>query len=629
MFHFCLSQIQRLFNGRAKSEVSGTSALRRAAVEIGIFSFIINALMLVIPLYMLQVYDRILPSSSRDTLLFLSLMAAIALILLAALEIVRSIYSGRIASRFDIDQSHNAMLASMASPRASLGDIQAMRDLAMVRNLIGSRSVFALFDLPFAPVFIVLLVFVHPALFWLTVGGAAILALIAVLNQWATTHSASDADGNGIAAMATAQSFVRNAEILRAMGMIGHAIGTFGKQHVRSLNASERTARLNALFSGASRFCRLSLQIAILGVGALLVLQDGMTPGMIFAASIIAGRGLQPIDQVIGGWRHYVDVYAAWNRLRDATASVTETGTRTDLPAPAGSVTLEKVAYGVPLADGRQKLVLKHIDFSAPAGTVIGIIGPSGAGKSTFARLVVGAIRPTSGIVRIDGADTKHWSSESLGRFLGYLPQDVELLPGTIAQNIARFNPKADDAAIVSAAKRAQVHDLIQTLPEGYETAIGPQGLTLSGGQRQRVGLARAFFGDVRLIVLDEPNANLDGAGEAALERAIDEAKAAGITVLIVTQRKAIAGKVDNLLVIRDGVVDDYGPRDEVLRRQKSGRGKIDARGPAPSPQAIKRQPASASTGNAAKNPKEQLIQAALATSTLQHASQSPASVNQ
>jgi PrtD family type I secretion system ABC transporter len=582
VLHSYIEKIQRRFGGQAKSETSGKSALRRAAVEIGIFSFIINALMLVIPLYMLQVYDRILPSSSHDTLLFLSLMAGAALILLAGLEIVRSIYSSRIATRFDIDQTRDAMLAAMASPRASLGDIQAMRDLALVRNLIGSRSVFALFDLPFAPLFIVLLLFVHPALFWLTAAGAIILALLAVLNQWASARAGADADGNAIAAMATAQSFVRNAETLRAMGMIGHAIGTFGKQHVVSLAASERAARMNALFSGFSRFLRLSLQIAILGLGALLVLQQGMTPGMIFAASIIAGRGLQPIDQVIGGWRHFVDVHAAWKRLRSATSEIAAKNQRTDLPAPSGTVTLENVSYAVQLSQDQEKAVLKGIDLNVEAGTIVGIIGPSGAGKSTLARLVAGAIQPTSGLVRFDGADMKHWSSENLGRFLGYLPQDVELLPGTVAQNIARFNPQADDASIVAAAKRAQVHDLIQTFPDGYDTIIGPQGLVLSGGQRQRVGLARAFFGEVRVIVLDEPNANLDAVGEAALERAIDEAKTSGITVLIVTQRKAIARKVDNLLVIRDGRIDDYGPRDEVFRRQQTGNGKSKIRGAAP-----------------------------------------------
>lgn len=598
---------------------------KRAIAEIGIFSLFVNALMLVIPLYMLQVYDRILPSSSRDTLVFLSLMAGGALLMLAALEIVRSIYGSRVAARFDVEQSRNAMLAAMASPRASLGDIQAVRDVATIRGFIGSRSAFALFDLPFAPMFILLLVFIHPALFWITVGGALLLTLLAVLNQVITVRSARDADQNSISAMMTAQSFVRNAEILRSMGMIGNAIGTFGHQHVRSLNAGARVARTNAMIAGISRFFRLSLQIAILGVGALLVLQQGMTPGMIFAASIISGRGLQPIDQVIGGWRHFVDVHAAWKRLRTATAAVeAQDVDSTELPAPKASLSLQNIAYSVPQSDGRQKSILKNIDLEIAAGTVVGIIGPSGAGKSTLARIVSGAIPPTEGVVRIDGADVAHWSSESLGRFVGYLPQDVELLPGTIAQNIARFNPAADDAAIIAAAKRAQVHDLIQTFPDGYDTVIGPQGLTLSGGQRQRVGLARAFFGDVRLVVLDEPNANLDTNGEMALGRAIDEARAGGVTILIVTQRKAIAGKVDYLMVVRDGVIDDYGPRDAVLKRQQSAASKDGKKPGSPKPVLTKEKDPKASPATTSAKPRRQPARPAITGALVKGSGQSP-----
>ncbi len=585
------SHLRRLTAGRATTDdaapaAGGVGLFRRAVTEIGIFSFFVNALMLVIPIYMLQVYDRILPSSSQETLVYLSLMALAALVLLAVMEVVRSIYGSRVAARFDVEQADQAMLAAMESPRASLGDVQAVRDLTAVRSFIGSRTAFALFDLPFAPLFIILLWFVHPTLFVLTAGGAAVLTFIAIANQWATSAAAADADDNGIAAMVTAQSFVRNAETLRAMGMIDNAIGAFGRKHVRSLNAGERVARINAAFHGASRFLRLALQVAILGVGALLVLQQGMTPGMIFAASIISGRGLQPIDQVIGGWRQIASVHAGWKRLRKATAEVGEARRRTDLPAPAGALALEDVTYAVPTADGQRKAILKRIDLAIPAGTVVGIVGASGAGKSTLARLAAGAIEPTLGIVRIDGADMAHWSSESLGRFVGYLPQDAELLPGTVAENIARFDPEAEDAAIVAAAQRAQVHDLIQSLPDGYDTVIGPAGLTLSGGQRQRVGLARAFFGEVRLIVLDEPNANLDAAGDAALERAIDAARQTGVTVLIVTQRKAIARKVDMLLVMADGQVEDFGPRDEVLGRRTGG-------APAPAPAKTRETPAS------------------------------------
>ncbi len=547
---------------------TGMRGLKRPLIEIGFFSLVINALMLVIPLYMLQVYDRVLPSASRDTLTFLSIMAVLALALLAGLEIVRSIYASRVAARLDVANAGNAMRAAMQSDRAPLGDVQSMRDLAMVRGFLGSRTVFALFDLPFAPLFIVLLWFIHPVLFWLTAGGAVVLTVLAIANQWVTARRAGQGADSGIAAMMTAQSFVRNAEALRAMGMTGHAVAAFGEQHARSLNDGDTVAGTNAVFAGLSRFLRLTLQIAVLGVGALLVLSDGMTPGMIFAASIISGRGLQPIDQVIGGWRQFVDVHAAWRRFGKAMPAQDMGKQRTDLPNPKGTLRVENATYAVSGPDGQPRPVLSRIDFEVPAGTIVGVIGPSGAGKSTLARLAVGAIAPKLGRVRIDGADIAHWPSDSLGKHIGYLPQDVDLLPGTIAQNIARFSPGADDAAIIEAAQRAQVHDLIQSMPEGYDTVIGPQGLTLSGGQRQRIGLARAFFGSPCLLVLDEPNANLDGDGEAALERAIDAARQAGATVLIVTQRKSIAAKVDRLLVVKNGRIDDYGPTAEVMERQ-------------------------------------------------------------
>ena len=549
--------------------ISKHPAVARAITEIGIFSFSINALMLVMPLYMLQVYDRILPSSSRETLLFLSIIAAAALALLAVLEVVRGIYANRMAARLDVAQSRNAMMAAMDSPRASLGDIQTLRDLSTVRTFIASRAVFALFDLPFAPLFIALLWLVHPVLFLLAAGGAVLLGGVAIVNRAATARAIRAASENSIAAMMTAQSFVRNAETLRAMGMADNAIAVWARRHAPALAANDQVARINAFFTGVSRFLRLGLQIAMLGVGAWLVLDGQMTAGMIFAASIISGRGLQPIDQMIGSWRQFVEIRAAWRRFSAAAASRAGERVYTDLPEPKGRLDIENLVYFAPNAGPQSEPIIKRINLSVPAGSVVGIVGPSGAGKSTLARLLVGAIQPRGGVIRIDGADIRNWPSDGIGRHIGYLPQDVELLPGTIAENIARFTPDADDADIVEAAKSAQVHDLVQSMPDGYDTVIGPQGMALSGGQRQRVGLARAFFGKPTLLVLDEPNANLDAEGDAALERALDTARAAGATVLIITQRTAIARKVDALLVMRAGAIEDFGPRDEVIARQQ------------------------------------------------------------
>lgn len=543
--------------------------VRRAIVEIGVFSFLVNALMLVMPLYMLQVYDRVLPSSSLETLLFLSIIAAFALGLLAVLEFVRAVYANRIAARLDVSKSRDAMMAAMDSPRAPLGDIQTLRDLSSVRSFIASRSAFALFDLPFSPLFIGLLYFIHPVLFALTLGGAVILAGVAYANQLASAEAVRRSSTNNIAAMMTAQSFVRNAETLRAMGMMGNAIAAWGRQHAPSLAASDDVTRINALFAGFSRFLRLGLQIAILGTGGLLVLRGEMTAGMIFASSIISGRGLQPIDQVIGGWRQFVEVRAAWQRFVKATEGRKADKPRTELPSPDGRIDAEGLVYFAPNAGPESKPVIKRLTFKVPAGAIVGVIGPSGAGKSTLARLLVGAIQPRAGTVRMDGADIRNWDPEILGRHVGYLPQDVELLPGTIRENVARFSPDSTDEMVVAAALRAHVHDLIQELPEGYDTVIGPQGLILSGGQRQRVGLARAFYGQPRFLVLDEPNANLDSDGDRALELALDEAREAGTTVFIVTQRRSIVDKLDALMMLRDGEIEDYGPRDEVLARQK------------------------------------------------------------
>ena len=543
--------------------------LKRAAVEIGVFSFFVNMLMLVMPLYLLQVYDRVLPSSSLETLLFLSIIAGFALLLLAVLEIVRAIYANRIATRLDVMESRDAMTAVMESPRAAMGDIQALRDLSAIRGFIGSRQVFALFDLPFAPLFILMLWFIHPVLFVLAAVGAAVLTMVAIANQIATAEAVRRASENTIGAMMTAQSFVQNAETLRAMGMMGNAIAAWGSQHAPALQANDDVARINAFFAGLSRFLRLGLQIAILGFGAWLVVGGEMTAGMIFAASIISGRGLQPIDQVIGGWRQFVEVRAAWRRFNKAVGAVREEQPRTALPAPVGRMDVESLVYFAPNSAPDAKPVIKRISFSIPPGIVLGIVGPSGAGKSTLARLLVGAIRPRSGVVRIDKADLQNWDPESLGRHIGYLPQDIELLPGTIRQNVSRFSPDAEDQQVIEAAQRAHVHQLIQTMPNGYDTIIGAQGSVLSGGQRQRVGLARAFFGKPSLLVLDEPNANLDADGDRALEAALEEARVSGTTVVIITQRRAIVDKVDALMVLRDGEIEDYGPRDEVLARQQ------------------------------------------------------------
>ncbi|RAZ81994.1 type I secretion system permease/ATPase [Mesorhizobium hawassense] len=538
--------------------------ISKSVIEMGLFSAVMNVLVLITPLYMIQVYDRIIPSSNTNTLLYLSLIAAFSVFLFGILEVLRGIYASRLATRIDVNFGSTSFLAAMNGPRAGLGDVQALRDLATVRGFVASRTLFYLFDLPFGLLFIGLLYFIHPLLFLATAVGAAFMVGIAVLNQAVTSTPSRGAADNLAAAMNSAQAFSRNFETVRALGMVSNAIEFWGVRFSGFLHASDRVARVNAFYGGLSRATRTGLQIAILGVGAYLVLHNEITAGMIFASSMIAARALQPLDQIIGSWRQIVEANTAWNRLSIATRSP---GNSHDvaLPTPRGALTVDQVIYQVPgSADGLLPLI-KRVSFEVAAGETVAIVGPSQAGKSTLARLIVGAIEPRSGAIRIDGGEIRNWDPEDLGRQIGYLPQDVELFPGTIGQNIARFTPDASDASIVEAALRAQVHDLILGQKHGYSTLIGPTGVRLSGGERQRIGLARAFYGEPKILVLDEPNANLDALGEAALERAIMQAQAQKRTVVVITHRPSLAAKCDRILMLRNGQVEIFGSSKEVL----------------------------------------------------------------
>ncbi|MBA1143035.1 type I secretion system permease/ATPase [Mesorhizobium neociceri] len=543
---------------------SNRTVLSRSVAEMGLFSAVMNTLVLILPLYMLQVYDRVLPAANLDTLTYLTLLALSSLLLFGVLEVVRGIYASRLAARLDVAFGASSFLAAMSGPRAGLGDVQALRDLATLRVFIASRTIFFLFDLPFGPIFVGLLYFIHPLLFLVTVIGAVLMVSIAVLNQVASSRPGNEAAENLSASMNSAQAFARNFETVRALGMVSNAIEFWGARFSGSLHASDRLARINAFYGGVSRTTRSVLQIAILGVGAYLVLHNEMTAGMIFASSMISARALQPLDQIVGSWRQITDANLAWKRL-SASRSGPDKQESIALPAPEGALSADQIVYHLPgSADGALPLI-KRVTFEVPAGETVAIVGPSQAGKSTLARLIVGAIQPRSGAIRIDGGDIRNWNPEQLGRHMGYLPQDVELFPGTIAQNIARFEPDAPDEKLVRAAQQAQVHELILGQRNGYSTVIGPAGVRLSGGERQRIGLARAFYGDPKILVLDEPNANLDTYGEAALERAIIQARSRKTTVLVITHRPSLAAKCDRILMLRNGQVEIDGSTKAVL----------------------------------------------------------------
>jgi PrtD family type I secretion system ABC transporter len=551
------------------------SALRkfvsRGMLELGFLSFAINLLLLTQPIYMLQVYDRVLPAASLTTLLFLSVITLGAVIVWGLLDSFRQVYATRLAARFETELGARALLASSLGPNAELGDTQPLRDLATVRAFVGSRILQGLFDLPFVPIFLVLLIFIHPYLFILTIFGVVLVSVIAWINQRAVVDSAKKAAEGSMKAMSAAQSFTRNAETIRSMGMVRNTIGVWGVAQSNALIALDENASVNAFYGGLSRSIRQLLQIAIMGLGAWLVIDGKTTAGMIFATSMISGRALQPIDQLVGGWRQIWDSKLAWDRLNVAlTTTEALQLPKTDLPEPKGEIIAENLIYSPPSLRKTNEMLIKRISFGLPAGESVALVGPSGAGKSTLARLLCGAIDPTQGSVRIDRADIRQWDRDRLGKHIGYLPQDADMMPGTIAQNISRFSPDAKDEDIVMAAKKAQVHEMILGFPGGYGALLGPGGMTPSGGQRQRIGLARAFYGSPKILILDEPNSNLDGDGDAALDRALVQAKADKITVVLVTQRKTSVDKIDRLMIMRDGQIEDYGPREKVVENQNA-----------------------------------------------------------
>jgi PrtD family type I secretion system ABC transporter len=548
-----------------------TASVTRSIVDIGLFSTLINALLLVSPLYMLQVYDRVLPASSIPTLIYLSLIAVVALGFLGLFEVVRAIYSQRVAASIDKHLAASVFRTSTLGPRAESGDIQPLRDLATVRSFAASKGLATLFDLPFVLPFMLLLAFIHPALGLLTLAGAAIMILLVVLTQLTTGRSSAKATEQMAKAQLSAQAFARNAETVRAMGMGQNLTETWGQGFAHALDLQDRSAGGSAVSAAISRVLRMLLQLSVLGLGAWLVLQEEMTAGMIFAASLISGRAVQPLDQLIAGWRQTIDAKRAWQRLKVAT-SLPQDAPKIRLPAPAGRMRAKDLVYMPPGAPSGREPIIRRVSFEIQPGEAVAIIGPSQAGKSTLAKLLVGAIQPSAGSVELDGANLRTWDEEQLGGHTGYLSQEVQLLPGTIAQNVARFDPATSDAAVVEAAQRAQAHELILSQPDGYQTRVEMAGL--SGGERQRIGLARAFYGDPKILVLDEPNSNLDQEGEAALARALAVARQSGTTVIVITHRLSLAADCDRVMVLRAGIIEAFGPSGNVLKQVTGARGK-------------------------------------------------------
>lgn len=536
---------------------------RDSFVFVGLFSMFVNILMLAPSIYMLQVYDRVLSSASESTLIMLTLLLVLVFLVMGGLEVIRSRILVRVGARLDSLLNARLFQAMFDRTLRGLGPAtsQPLGDLSNLRQFLTSSGPFAFFDVPWVPVYLLVLFIMHPIFGWLTVGGAALVISLALINEWVTEKPLSSANHLAINAGNYAAANLRNAEVLEAMGMLPRIEERWRKRHDAVLGLQGLASDRAGLLTVGSRMIRLLLQSLVLGAGAWLAIKHIATPGIMIAAMILAGRALAPLDMLVGTWRGFISARTAYRRLSELLQEIPERPHYMSLPPPKGQLDLEQVVATPP---GGRVPVLRGVSFSMEGGESLGIVGPSAAGKSTLARVALGIWPLAAGKVRLDGADIAHWNREELGPYIGYLPQDVELFDGTVSENIARFGDVVPEK-VVAAAQRAGVHELILQLPQGYDTRIGDGGSVLSGGQRQRIGLARALYGEPVLVVLDEPNSNLDDQGEAALIRSVSHLKQVGTTVLIITHRPSVLSGIDKILVLREGQVQLFGPREKVL----------------------------------------------------------------
>ncbi|MBY5776427.1 type I secretion system permease/ATPase [Rhizobium leguminosarum] len=538
---------------------------RRAIRPMIWFSGGINVLMLTGAFYMLQVYHRVLSSHSLETLVMLSLMAAAALATMAALEVVRGRLLATVGSWMNARLAPVLLTASVEYAASAPGQANArpLRDLDQVRNFFTSPSIFPILDAPWAPLFFGAIFFMHPWLGWLALCGGIVLFALALLNEYLTRKPLAEAASAQSRAYVQAEAAIRNAEVVQAMGMLKPLLVGWKAQQDEANQGQVLAANRGGVIAAIARCHRLALQMAILGLGAYLVLRNEASPGIMISASILMGRALSPVEQAIGTWKATVGARAAYKRLAAVAGQHPEATPVLPLPRPKGKFEADNLV----LARQGGEPILKGINFHLEPGEAMALIGPSAAGKTSLARILAGAWRPSGGRALLDGMDVAQWAAEDRGHYVGYLPQDIELFAGTVSENICRFaklSPVVFDK-VVKAAQLAGVHELIKGLPKGYLTEIGESGAVLSGGQRQRIGLARALYGDPALIILDEPNSNLDREGEEALIAALSTVKATGTTVILIAHRPNIMETVDKILILNRGQQDLFGPRDYVF----------------------------------------------------------------
>ncbi|MBP0493001.1 type I secretion system permease/ATPase [Pararoseomonas indoligenes] len=539
------------------------AACRSQFGAVGVFSLVVNLLQLTVSLYMMQVFDRVLATRSLDTLLWLTVVAVAAIGLMALLEGVRSMTMQRLALWLEARTAPEGFARALeATLRNRPYRMEVLRDLGTCRAWLSGPGALAVYDVPWVPVYLFVIYLLNPILCIIATGGAVVLFGLALATELSTAGPLRKANLSAMASQKRADAIARNAEAADAMGMLPALLRLWQGGLSEALPLQQKATDRSAFLSGFTKFVRLAVQIAVLGVGAYLTLHQQMTSGAAIAGSIIMGRALAPVEQLIGGWKGLVQARQSYRRLRSFLAMPRLRPEAEPLPAPRGQLTAERLTWAPP---GANTAVIKGVTFALEPGESLGIIGPSGSGKTTLLRLLVGTLAPVSGAARLDGADLSAWPREDLGRHIGYLPQDVELFEGTVFRNISRLLPDAEPNAVYRAAGLAGCHEAILRLPQGYETEV-VEG-ALSGGQRQMVGLARALYGDPRLVILDEPDSSLDGDAEARLLEGLAGLKAIGATVVLVSHRPSLIRGVDKVLVMRDGAAELFGPRAEVLNR--------------------------------------------------------------
>ncbi|AGA10442.1 type I secretion system permease/ATPase [Sinorhizobium meliloti] len=551
--------------GRNADPAAALRDCRAAFIGVGVASALVNLLYLTGSFFMLEVYDRILPSRSIPSLIALSLLALLLYAFQGAFELIRGRMLVRIAGALDESLNGRIYRAIVKAPlklRMQGDGLQALRDFDQVRSFLSGVGPAALFDLPWLPFYIAICFLFHPVIGLIAIIGGLILTLLTYLTNRGTQAPAKKASEAGGLRNVFAQASQRNAEVVHAMGMSARLTALWERRNTEFRDENRRTSDIGNGYGALSKVFRMALQSGVLAAGAVLVIRGEASPGIIIAGSILTARALAPVELAIGNWRGLVAARQSWQRLKELLKALPEADAPLQLPDPHERLTVEGLASGPPSA---QRLVVSDVNFTVRAGGAVGVIGPSASGKSSLARAILGIWPAYRGSVRLDGAALDQWDSDALGKHVGYLPQDVELFAGTIAQNICRFAEDATSEAIVAAAKAARVNDLILRLPNGYDTEIGDGGMTLSAGQRQRVALARALYGDPFLVVLDEPNSNLDAEGEQALSEAIMSVRSRGGIVIVVAHRPSALASVDLVLMMNEGRMQAFGPKEQVL----------------------------------------------------------------